>query len=173
MTVSDLTDFRQKKDEFFASDHHAPLTPEQQHAFSGLRYYDENRHLKFTLGVSRFEKPEVIELQLSTGEVTSYQRWGRIEFEVEGEPTGLTLFKDAESGEFFLPFVDATNGKETYGAGRYVEVQELGGDRILVDFNYAYNPFCAYNEEWACPLTPFENRLKVPIRAGETNFKPG
>ena len=73
-------------------------------------------------------------------------------------------------GSFFLPFVDSLAGKETYPAGRYLEPEQLDGSRFLVDFNLAYNPYCAYNEMWSCPLTPFENRVKVPVRAGEKNF---
>ena len=71
----------------------------------------------------------------------------------------------------FLPFTDATSGEETYGAGRYVEIDILEDGRVAIDFNMAYNPYCAYNEDWSCPLTPFENRLQVPIQAGEKKFK--
>ncbi len=78
---------------------------------------------------------------------------------------------DVESGGYFLPFADSTSGEETYGAGRYLEIETLPDGTSLVDFNYAYNPYCAYNEKWSCPLTPSENRLKVPIESGEKNFK--
>jgi uncharacterized protein (DUF1684 family) len=69
-----------------------------------------------------------------------------------------------------LPVVDGLAGKETYGAGRYLEPTLAGRGKLLVDFNYSYNPYCAYNENWSCPITPFENRLKIPIRAGEKIF---
>ncbi|HEY3290725.1 MAG TPA: DUF1684 domain-containing protein, partial [Anaerolineae bacterium] len=72
---------------------------------------------------------------------------------------------------FFLPFVDALAGTETYGAGRYLEPEPIpGGQQFQVDFNLAYNPYCAYNDQWSCPLTPAENRLTVPVRAGEKVF---
>ena len=100
-----------------------------------------------------------------------FVRWGKISFEVESQPAQLTIYKDADSGEFFLPFADATSGSETYGAGRYLEVETLPNGQLHVEFNYAYNPYCAYNERWSCPLTPLENRIQVPIRAGEKNFK--
>jgi hypothetical protein len=70
-------------------------------------------------------------------------------------------------GGYFLPFMDATSGDETYGAGRYLEIEPLPGGKLLVDFNMAYNPYCAYNEYWSCPIPPKENRLSVPIEAGE------
>jgi len=77
----------------------------------------------------------------------------------------LTIFTNQNG--YFLPFVDALAGKETYPAGRYVEPEPLANSKFLIDFNLAYNPYCAYNENWSCPLTPFENRLKVAIAAGE------
>jgi uncharacterized protein (DUF1684 family) len=85
---------------------------------------------------------------------------------VDGQEAALTIYRDDE-GEYFLPFADALAGHETYGAGRYLEPLDLEDGKVRVDFNYAYNPYCAYNEGWSCPLTPRENRLKVPIRAGE------
>ena len=83
----------------------------------------------------------------------------------------LTIFKDQRSDNLFLPFADATSGNETYGAGRYLEIEMQNEGQLLVDFNYAYNPYCAYNENWSCPLTPAENRLSVAIRAGESLFE--
>jgi hypothetical protein len=88
---------------------------------------------------------------------------------VDDQSAELTIY--TSDGEYFLPFTDALAGKETYGAGRYLEPHPLGNGMFLIDFNYAYNPYCAYNARWSCPLTPFENRLKVSIRAGEKNFE--
>jgi uncharacterized protein len=92
-------------------------------------------------------------------------RYGTFKFNVDGQQAELTLFSDPHG--FFLPFADALAGKATYGAGRYLAPKQLPNGKLLVDFNYAYNPYCAYNELFSCPLTPIENRLKVPIRAGE------
>ena len=169
--MTELTDFRTSKDEYMGHEHHSPLTHEQMESFSGLSYYDESSDLKLELKVEEFEDREVVEMQTSTGDVASYVRLGRIHFGVDGEDAELTLYKDVDGEDFFLPFADATSGDETYGAGRYLDVHALPGGKVLVDFNYAYNPYCAYNEAWSCPLTPFENRLRVPIRAGEKNFK--
>ena len=169
--MSDLADFRRAKDDFMGRDHQSPLTDDQQRAFTGLTYFVEDPSLKFEPEVQEFENPEVVEMQTSTGQAASYLRWGKIAFSVEGEPAELTLYKDLDGEEVFLPFADATSGEETYGAGRYLDTHPLPGGQILVDFNHAYNPYCAYNEQWSCPLTPFENRLQVPIRAGEKVFK--
>jgi uncharacterized protein (DUF1684 family) len=101
--------------------------------------------------------------------VQNYDRFGRFHFEVDGEGVDLTVFQN-EHG-FFLPFADSLAGQETYGAGRYLEPELLSNGQLLVDFNLAYNPYCAYNAKWSCPITPAENRLKVPIRAGEKVFE--
>ena len=169
--MSQLTEFRSAKDHFMAGDHDSPLTPEQQRDFSGLSYYHDNTDLRLELEVQGDGSREIIEMQTSTGEVASYLVWGKVSFEVEGEPAQLTIYKDVHGEELFLPFADATSGRETYGSGRYLEVHPLPGGKALLDFNYAYSPYCAYNERWSCPITPFENRLRVPIRAGEKNFK--
>lgn len=169
--MSELTEFRRSKDQFAGQDDQSPLTPEQQKDFHGLNYFDENPSLNLVLDVDTFDKPETIEMQTSTGDIAEYIRWGRVSFDVEGESAELTLYKDSDGHSVFLPFADATSGSETYGAGRYIDVLVSHDGKASVDFNYAYNPYCAYNEMWSCPLTPSENRLKVPIRAGEKNFK--
>ena len=108
-------------------------------------------------------------MQTSTGDAQVYRQLGTLRFSVDDQPVTLTLFAD-EAGGLFLPFADALAGRETYGAGRYLEPERLADGRVLVDFNLAYNPYCAYNDDWSCPLTPMENWLKVPIRAGERLF---
>ena len=112
-------------------------------------YYDENSDLRFELEVAELEGREVVEMQTSTGGVQSYLRWGRVKFAVDGEPAELTLYKDVDGQEVFLPFADATSGTETYASGRYLDVHLLPGGKVLVDFNYAYSPYCAYNEQWS------------------------
>ncbi len=166
--MTELDDFRAAKDDFFAHDQQSPLTRPQRQAFTGLHYFPENPALRLEVDVEPFPRQDEIELQTSTGDVQRYTRYGRFKFSVDGQPAELTLY--VTGGGFFLPFVDGQAPKETYGAGRYLEPEPLGGDRFLVDFNYAYNPYCAYNDAWSCPLTPFENRVKVPIKAGEKTF---
>jgi uncharacterized protein (DUF1684 family) len=166
--MSDLKTLREEKDAFFASDPNSPLTREQQKGFEGLSYFDENPELRFELEIKPALSGEGVEMQTSTGDVQVYQRLGKIRFSVDGQAVELTIFTN-EHG-LFLPFVDGQTGRETYGAGRYLEPELLGDGRVHVDFNLAYNPYCAYNDRWSCPITPLENRLTVPIRAGEKNF---
>ncbi len=167
--MSELELFRKEKDEFFRESRHSPLLAEQQGAFSGLSYFPENPELRLELEVERFPEGQEIKIQTNTGEVQTYRRFGRIKFEVEGQPIELTIFENEDG--YFLPFADSLAGRETYGAGRYLEPERQADGRFEVDFNLAYNPYCAYNERWSCPITPPENRLKVPIRAGEKVFE--
>ena len=167
--MTELDEFRTAKDEFFAQHPQSPLTPEQKSGFKGLVYFPENPALRLEVQVEALPAKEEITIQTSTGDTQHYQRLGRFRFTVEGKPAQLTLYM-GENG-LFLPFVDSLAGKETYPAGRYLEPEDLGGGRYLVDFNLAYNPYCAYNDRWSCPLTPFENRVKVPIRAGEKLYQ--
>ena len=166
--MSELTDFREDKDEFFRMHPQSPLTPEQQREFAGLNYFPENDVLRLEVTVEPLKDQQPILMQTSTGGVQEYTRYGRFKFPVDGEDAELTIYQN-ENG-YFLPFVDSLAGKETYPAGRYLEPEALSGKRFFVDFNQAYNPYCAYNEMWSCPITPPENRLKVPIRAGEKLF---
>ena len=167
--MSELTAFRAEKDDFFKHHPQSPLTPEQRRGFAGLQYFPENDTLQLEVPVERLFDQQPMQMQTSTGGVQSYVRYGRFKFEVDGQAAELTIYQN-ENG-YFLPFVDSLSGKETYPAGRYLEPEPLPGDRFLVDFNIAYNPYCAYNEMWSCPITPPENRLKVPIRAGEKLFE--
>ena len=166
----DLADFRREKDEFFRSHPQSPLTPEQRRNFTGLRYYEPNEALSFLALPERFEEPELVEMQTSTGDTATYLRWARISFLVDGREASLTVYRDPASNGLFLPFQDANAGGETYGAGRYLDVEELPDGRIAVDFNLAYNPYCAYNEQWSCPIPLPENRLRVAIPAGEKSW---
>ena len=163
--MHDLNAFRAEKDEFFAQHWQSPLTKAQKAKFEGLAYFPENPNLRFDASVERFPEQEEIQMQTSTGDVQTYRRFGRFTFQVDGQEAELTIFQD--SSGYFLPFVDSLAGEETYPAGRYLEPDPLPNGKFQIDFNLAYNPYCAYNDQWSCPLTPFENRLKVPIRAGE------
>ena len=167
--MTPLEEFRSVKDEFYKLDSQSPLTPEQKRVFNGLNYFPENLALRLVLPVEKFEKRDKIKMLTSTGDVQEYTRYGKLHFSVEGQPVELTVYRSGWD-DFFLPFADSLTGKETYDAGRYLEPEWVDGDKMLVDFNYAYNPYCAYNENWSCPVTPFENRIKAPICAGEKIF---
>jgi len=164
-----LTRFRQEKDRFFKEDANSPLTDEQKLDFSCLDYYPENPLLRLELPLEALADARRVSLVTSTGDRREYLVRGRIRFQVEGQEAVLQVYTD-DFGGFFLPFVDATAPVETYGAGRYLEPEEIRPGMLIVDFNLAYNPYCAYNLRWSCPIPPFENRLKLRILAGEKKF---
>ena len=160
-----LTAARREKDAFFKLHPQSPLTPEQQEKFDSLPYYDYDPDLDLTVTVEPFAEQKYVPIQTTTGDVRQYKRYGQFTFTVDGEEARLTVY-EADYG-YFLPFVDVNAGSETYPAGRYLEPELLGDNRFAVDFNQAYNPYCAYSPDWSCPITPAENRLKVAVRAGE------
>ena len=167
--MNNLENFRNHKDLFFEQDTHSPLSDDQKKSFQGLDYFPEDPGLRLIVRVDPFEEQRVVQIQTSTGEMDKYTRYGLLRFEVEGQPAQLTVYLDRK-GNPFIPFQDGTSGKESYGAGRYLEPEALGEERFLVDFNLAYNPWCAYSPFFSCPLPPEENRVSVPIRAGEKTF---
>ncbi|NWF63749.1 MAG: DUF1684 domain-containing protein [Chloroflexi bacterium] len=166
--MSELEAIRAEKDEFFGSHPHSPLTREQKKLFTGLKYFPENAALRLEVQVEEFPVKEALDMQTSTGGVQHYEKFGRFSFDVEGQTVQLTIYQSPHG--YFMPFADSLAGIETYPAGRYLEPEPLPGGRFFVDFNLAYNPYCAYNDMWSCPITPIENRLKVPILAGEKLF---
>ena len=170
MDPNDLERFRKQKDEYFGRSHNSPLDHDAQHGFTGLNYYDANPDLVFTLPVTAGDHT-VITVQTSDGQVRDYARAGTVELDVDGEAVTLTLYSTGHPG-YFVPFRDATSGKSTYGAGRYLDIDPNEDGTVTIDFNYAYNPFCAYNEAYSCPLPPIENWLPVPIKAGELDYSP-
>jgi len=166
--------FRKTKDELFRTHPQSALNAEQQAAFTGLHYYDYDPAYRVTAKVDLNVEPETLTIELEGDGSFSYRRFGQVTFTL---PTGtgrLSLFWiNGYGGGVFLPFGDTTNRQTTYGAGRYlydtIKGADLGAtlDSLVLDFNYAYNPSCAYNERWVCPLAPRENRLSFPIPAGE------
>lgn len=163
-----LKTFRADKDDFYARHHQSPLTQAQKRDFKGLDYFPENTALHLEVDVETSQTSETIMIDTTGGQPQTYQRFGRFKFLVDGQSAELTIYKNQNG--YFMPFVDNLAGKETYPAGRYLEPEKLPNGKFLVDFNLAYNPYCAYNEKWSCPITPAENRLKVSIRAGEKIF---
>jgi uncharacterized protein len=167
--MQSLKAFRAEKDRFFERHHQSPLTPIQKQHFNGLNYFPENESLRLEIDVELSTTSESIMIQTTGGQPQSYQRFGKFKFQVDGQSAELTIYENGHG--YFLPFVDSLSGKETYPSGRYLEPEKLPNGKFLVDFNLAYNPYCAYNEQWSCPITPAANRLKVAVRAGEKIFE--
>jgi uncharacterized protein (DUF1684 family) len=124
------------------------------------------------LPLETYPTPEKVQMQTSKGELRDYLKVGQIRFPVNGIETILQVYESENyPGEYFVPFTDATAPDESYGGGRYLEPESLGTDKLLVDFNVAYNPYCVFDpQKWSCPIPPAENKLTVRIEAGEKNF---
>lgn len=164
-TAESIAEHRREKDRIFKNSPNSPLLPEQQGPFTGLSYYDYNPALDLEVEVDLIEAQDVAYVHTTRNEIRNYTRYGTFTFDVDGEAVRLTIYKTPHG--FFIPFVDANAGMETYPAGRYIDPEQLDEKTFLVDFNLAYSPLCAYNDKWNCPITPAENRLSVAIRAGE------
>lgn len=172
ITMSEIVDFRKAKDQYFGGDQNSPLTPEQQKRFRGLQYFEENKDLLFILKVEEFshDAKDLIQMATSSGDTAPHTRWGQLKFDVDGVPVALVVYRSVGGDDYFLPFMDVTTGEESYADGRYLDLPATGDGRLVVDFNYAYNPYCAYNSNWSCPIAPSENKLPVSINAGEKSY---
>ena len=168
-----LAGYRHRRDHFFAEHPHSPLRESQRAEFSGLDYFPERADLALTLLVdeSGADFGEAVDLPTTDGKEKSFSRAGRIRFQVDGVPVELTVLRDSDRGSLFIPFRDASAGEETYQLGRYLEPQGRPDGTLEVDFNYAYNPFCAYGEGWSCPIPPEENRLDGDNRGWRENVQ--
>ena len=164
--MTELDDFRTQKDEFFATAH-SPLDPGA--TFEGLSYFPESDALRFDVPLEPSTGGELT-IGTSDGQTRIYQRAGIVRFHINDTDAQLTLLHHIGDDGYFVPFRDATSGKETYGAGRYLDLDLEVDGMVSLDFNLAYNPYCAYSEAYSCPLPPPENWLTVPIEAGEKTY---
>ncbi len=170
--LASLVEYRREKDKFFKDNEDSPVKDEDRVAFRGLKYYDPTEAFIFRVTLQKFEKPETLKMGTTTGDLRDAVKYGYFDFTVRGRSQRLHVYKfTPDLGSYlFVPFTDSTNGKETYGAGRYLDFEESQTGTYLLDFNLAYNPSCAYNENYSCPIPPKENRLDVATEAGEKNF---
>lgn len=165
--LEELLEERKEKDEYFRQTG-SPIPEEQRASFTGLRYYPPDTSLAFNLKLARLSQPEPANLTATKGDVRKMERYGTFSFTVNGKPCTLTAYTSATNPDnLFVPFKDATNDAETYGVGRYLDLEIEDDDNYQLDFNRAYNPYCAYNPGYTCPLVPQENILDVAINAGE------
>lgn len=165
--VREVSNQRRAKDRFFATSPQSPV-PYQYRSrsgqFTGLNYYPPDPAFRVTAEVVLFDQPEIVRLATSTGEIRPQERSAELRFRIGAHDLRLSGFSDPHQQhphELFVPFRDAASGHETYGAGRYLEVAvERHGDgsrTATIDFNLAYNPYCAYSDNYSCPIPPREN----------------
>lgn len=171
-TATRLSRFRERRDAFMKAHESSPLTETQKSGYVSLDYFPENPDLVFALDVDTAIPSVRVELPTTTGETREYIPHGRVTFTVDDDDATLTVYREPGRGRLIIPFRDLTSGKETYGAGRSLDPQERPDGKLIVDFNYAYAPYCQYNDNWVCTVPPMENWIKVPIEAGEKTY-PG
>jgi uncharacterized protein len=167
------SDWRDARDEMFRNHPQSPIAADKRGSFGGAEYFDYDPSYR-VLATPKPAEPEDYDVPTSTGETFTFQRLGSATFELNKKELTLELYwLTSYGGGLFVPFRDATSGKSTYGAGRYLLDTIKGADlgiedgQLVFDFNFAYNPSCSYDSKWACPLAPPANRLDVAIEAGE------
>src|SRR5262245_47561549 len=171
--VSAVEAYREQRDRAFRHASNSPIRPEDREAFTGLPYFPVDEDMVFeglTLDPYAGDEPSSFQIPTSDNKLRPARRAGTLAFEVNGVPlrlTGYELDDQPSDGTLFVPFLDATSGTETYGAGRYLDLEPDEDGTYGLDFNLAYHPLCVFASKYSCPLTPAENRLPVRIEAGE------
>jgi uncharacterized protein (DUF1684 family) len=165
---------REEKDRFLREDPRSPLRSKDQKRFKGLAYYPIDLGYVLSGRLERDPKgrKEYVKLPTNRGNFRTYIQEGVFRFKIEGKEFALTVYRSLGRSTAFLPFKDGTNGHETYKNGRYVDVEIVRDDEIVIDFNRAYNPFCAYNPKYTCAYASEENTLDLAIPSGEKKFIP-
>jgi len=166
---------RERKDEYFATNERSPLSPDERAEFDGLAYYPVDPEYRFVVELDPDDECERVTVGTSTDGQREYVEWGQFSVEIDGEAVTVTAYKsDPTDDRLWVPFRDATSGEETYGAGRYIDLEpehhRTEDGRWVLDFNEAYNPTCAYSDRYECPLPPTDNWLDVRVEAGEKAF---
>jgi uncharacterized protein (DUF1684 family) len=158
------------KDQFMQQSAESPIPPERRGSFPPLSYFPVEPEYRVPAVLTVNRSDDVIEIPTSRGERRPHQRVGTLSFTLKGKLLTLTAFIEIgqeDMRRLFVPFGDLTNGTETYPGGRYLDLERTATGIYDLDFNRAYHPFCYYNPAYDCPYPPRENRLAIPIRAGE------
>jgi len=172
--VDEIRKEREDKDRFMRNSPESPFVTAKEN-FDGLRYFPADIRYKITAGLVPVQNKKSVLLTTNDGSTQQYVEYAFAEFDLDGYHNRLLILEVIEPGptrgKLFLAFGDATSAVETYGSGRYLDVAKVpGASTITLDFNKAYNPYCAYVEKYTCPFPPTGNLLKVSIKAGELNY---
>jgi uncharacterized protein len=167
--VKDIEAHRASVERFMRESKDSPIPADRRSLLLPLQYYPPDPAFSVPASLRLSDTRPVENMPTSTGTIMRYQMVGLLEFTLQGQPMNLGAFvpEGSRIAELFVPFVDGTSGSETYPAGRYLDLKPTRTGLYTIDFNYAYNPYCAYNKSYECPYPPPSNRLKVSIRAGE------
>jgi len=174
----DALEFQKEMNEKFKNPEKTPLSEKDLENFTGLDFFEIYNHYKVKANFVRTPAEAPFLMPTTTDRMPVYVKYGELYFSLNGKDFKLNVFQNRElisDPEYydylFLPFTDLTNGETTYTGGRYLDLRIPEDDSILLDFNKAYNPYCAYSGEYSCPIPPSENNLKIVVKAGVQNFQ--
>ncbi|MEW6752344.1 MAG: DUF1684 domain-containing protein [Candidatus Latescibacterota bacterium] len=161
---------RAAKDSLLRHAADSPIPEPQRPRFAGLRYFAIDLRYRVPCELHRYGRPRQVEVPTTDGRSMPMERLGLLRGHLGSVSFSLLVYRSLEDNALLVPFTDPTNGRQTYGGGRYVHVQVEEDGRHVLDFNTAYNPYCAYNADYICPVPPPQNRLPVPVPAGEMAY---
>lgn len=172
------TEFQREINSEYKDASTSPLKDKDRKHFKSLEFFKFDSTYVVMASFKRTPNESVFKMKTTTSRLPEYVKYGEVTFELQGETRRLNVYqsqglktKEGYEDYLFLPFLDNTNGDESYGGGRYIDMRIPDADSLEIDFNKAYNPYCAYNEKYSCPIVPRENYLDVEIRAGVKVFK--
>lgn len=175
--VREAEDFQKELNESFKDSLHSPLMKEDLEHFEGLDFYPISEKFIVEATFIRTKKEKAFKMKTSTERTPMYKKYGELHFEIDGKTFKLNVYQNIELSKkpgfrdyLFLPFSDLTNGNETYIGGRYLDMRMPKTKTVIINFNKAYNPYCAYNYKYSCPIVPLENDLDIEIIAGVKKF---
>jgi|TARA_B110000967_G_scaffold50228_1_gene51370 uncharacterized protein (DUF1684 family) len=177
-SIQSNSEFQKVQNEFFKDASRSPLKPKDLKAFNGLDFFPIDSSYVVKAQLSRTPNTPYFEMKTTTERVAKERVFGTLSFSINNQPCALNVYQsesasdaDADAEYLFLPFLDDSNGETTYGGGRYIDLSIPSGDTLVIDFNKAYNPYCAYNDRYSCPIVPRGNYLPLKVMAGVKNFK--
>lgn len=176
--IKSKSEHQKQQNSFFKDASKSPLKPKDLKTFDGLDFFPIDSLFVVEAQLKRTPNTSYFDMKTTTDRVTKERIFGILSFMINNKSYSLNVYQAApdpdsktESDYLFLPFLDATNGIETYGGGRYIDLSIPDSNQLTIDFNTAYNPYCAYNEKFSCPIVPRENYLPLKINAGVKRFK--
>lgn len=178
--LKEINEHRKKQQSEFRDPDKSPLDKKERRKFKGLNYYPIDLNFRVKATFVKNEAPVLFKMKTTTTRLPEYVKYGDIYFLLDGEDYKLEVYQSQDllkrSGYedyLFIPFTDATNGKDTYDVGRYLEFRIPTSEEVILDFNKAYNPYCSYSDKYSCPIPPEVNHLPLEIKAGEKKYKTG
>jgi len=178
--IASIRDYQHEMNREFSDPDESPLTEEDRKGFKSLDFFPIDSTFKVTADFKLHKNPKTFTMPTTTDRLPIYRTYGVAVFKLNGKELSLHIYQNQDLikqpeyiNHLFIPFNDETNGDETYGGGRFLDVEIPKGDTIVIDFNKAYNPYCAYNGKYSCPIPPKENDLAIAVKAGVKNYNNG